>query len=154
MAAVQVAEAAAEAGKILDMYRKDYFLNETQRMAQIIARLLGLKDKAESREELQHVYNHTLAIEFSITEKELLELSLEDFKQWLINQNFSAVKLDALAQVLYLRAEPHENDVHASLLMQKIITVYDMLEQEHHQQSFENIGKRAAIQNYLKQHGA
>ncbi|MVN92265.1 hypothetical protein [Mucilaginibacter aquatilis] len=136
------------------MYRKDYFLNETQRLAQIIARLLGLKDKAESREELQQVYNHTLATEFSITEKELLELSLEDFKAWLTNQNFSAVKLDTLAQVLYLRAEPDGHNEHASLLMQKTITVYDMLEQEHHQQSFENIGKRAAIQNYLKQHGA
>lgn len=136
------------------MYRRDYFLNETQRLAQMIAKLLGLKNKAEAREELQQVYNNAMTDEFNITDEELQKLDLDEFKLWLAEQDFSPVKLDALAQLLHLRAEPFEQNPQTLLLLQKIIVLYDKLEQEYHQQSFENIGKRASIQQYIQQYGA
>lgn len=135
-------------------YRRDYFLNETQRLAQLIAKLLGLKNKAESQEEARLVYNHSLTDEFNITDEELQQLSLDEFKQWLKEQNFSPVKLDTLSQLLQYRAEPFKPDAGTIRLLQKVIIIFDMLEQEHHQQSFENIGKRAVIQQYIKQHGS
>ena len=135
-------------------HRRDYFLNETQRLAQLIAKLLGLKNKPESQEEVQQVYTHALTDEFNITDAELQQLSLNEFKQWLTGQNFSPVKLDTLAQLLQYRAEPFKPDTVTVQLLQKVITIFDMLEQEHHQQSFENIGKRAVIQQYIQQYGS
>lgn len=136
------------------MYRRDYFLNETQRLAQLIAKLLGLKNKADSQEEARQVYTHALTDEFNITDEELQQLSLGEFKQWLTDQDFSAVKLDTLAQLLQYRAEPFKPDAGTVQLLQKVIIIFDMLEQEHYQQSFENIGKRAVIQQYIQQYGA
>ena len=134
-------------------YRRDYFLNETQRLAQLIAKLLGLKNKSENQEEAEQVYSHALTDEFNITDEELQQLSLNEFKQWLTEQDFSPVKLDTLAQLLQYRAEPYKPDADTITLLQKVIIIFDMLEQEHHQQSFENIGKRAVIQQYIQQHG-
>ncbi|MDT3404157.1 hypothetical protein [Mucilaginibacter terrae] len=136
------------------MYRRDYFLNETQRLAQMIAKLLGLKNKAEGHEELQQVYNNAMIDEFNITDEELQKLNSDEFKQWLAAQDFSPVKLDSLAQLLHLRAEPFERNPQTLLLLQKVIVLYDKLELEHHQQSFENIGKRASIQQFIQQYGA
>lgn len=135
-------------------YRRDYFLNETQRLAQIIARLLGLKNTAESQGEALQVYTHALTGEFAITDAELQQLSLEEFKQWLAGEDFSPVKLDTLAQLLHYRAQPYKPDIATITLLQKVISIFDMLEQQHHQQSFENIGKRALIQQYIQQHGS
>lgn len=135
-------------------YRRDYFLNETQRLAQIIAKLLGLKNTADSAEEALLVYTHAITNEFAITDAELQQLSLEGFKQWLVGEDFSAVKLDTLAQLLQHRAQPYKPDTETITLLQKVIVIFDMLEQQHHQQSFENIGKRALIQQYIQQHGS
>jgi hypothetical protein len=131
------------------MYRRDHILNETQRLARLIAKLLGLKNQPDGEEEARQFYNSTLQDEFGLPEADLLLLEPAAFKAWLQEQNFDAVKLDALAQLLYHEAEPFTADEATVIQLQKVLTIYDMLEQEHHTQSFENINKRNVIQQYL-----
>jgi hypothetical protein len=136
------------------MYRKDHILNETQRLARLIAKLLGLKNQPDGEEEAQRFYNNTLQDEFGLPEEDLLLLELADFKAWLQQQKFDAVKLDALAQLLYHEAEPFTAEASKLNQLKKVLVIFDVLEQEHHMQSFENISKRNIIQQYLpKQHG-
>jgi hypothetical protein len=136
------------------MYRRDYFLNETQRLAQVIAKMLGLKTAGDKPDEVRQVYNDALDSEYEVKEAELLAYDHEGFLQWLHQKQFSAAKINTLAQLLYHSAEPLGNDDLTLNKLQKTITLLDLLEQEHHMQLFENISKRQVIQQYLKQHGA
>lgn len=136
------------------MYRRDYFLNETQRLAQVIAKMLGLKTAGDKPEEVRQVYNDALGGEYEIKEVELLAYDNDEFVQWLHQKQFSAAKINTLAQLLYYSAEPFGSDDLTLNKLQKTITLLDLLEQEHHMQLFENISKRQVIQQYLKQHGA
>lgn len=136
------------------MYRKDYFLNETQRLAQVIAKMLGLKTGGDKPEEVRQVYNNALDSEYEVTEAELLAFGNDEFVQWLHQKQFSAAKINTLAQLLYYSAAPFGNDDLTLNKLQKTITLLNLLEQEHHMQLFENISKRQVIQQYLKQHGA
>lgn len=136
------------------MYRRDYFLNETQRLAQAIAKLLGLKAAGAKPEEVRQAYNGVLNDEYEVKEAELLAFSNDEFLQWLHQKQFSAAKVNTLAQLLYYSAEPFVSDDLTRNKLQKTITLLDLLEQEHHMQLFENISKRQVIQQYLKQHGA
>ncbi len=136
------------------MYRRDYFLNETQRLAQVIAKMLGLKTAGDKPEEIRQVYNDALDHEYEVSEDELLAFNNDEFIKWLHQKQFSAAKINTLAQLLYYSAEPFGNDDLTINKLQKTITLLDLLEQEYHMQLFENISKRQVIQQYLKQHGA
>jgi hypothetical protein len=136
------------------MYRRDYFLNETQRLAQVIAKMLGLKTAGDKPEEMRQVYNDALDSEYEIKEAELLAFGNNEFVQWLHQKQFSAAKINTLAQLLYYSAEPFGNDDLTLNKLQKTIALLDLLEQEYHMQLFENISKRQVIQQYLKQYGA
>ncbi|WP_345950310.1 MULTISPECIES: hypothetical protein [unclassified Mucilaginibacter] len=136
------------------MYRKDHLLKEAQRMAQMIAKLLGLKNVAGKEDEFKQVFDDTLLSDFDIRTEELLALDLKDFDLWLKRNNFNAEKLDTLAQLLYMHAEPFKAETPVIAQLHKVLLVFELLEKEHHWQSFENIGKRQIIQQYLKQHNA
>lgn len=149
-----VAAAAAAAGNFIAMYRKDHLLKEAQRMAQMIAKLLGLKNAAGKEHEFEQVYDNTLLEEYNIKTEELLALSQEEFVLWLKQNNFNADRLDTLAQLLYMHAEPFKADGQTVEQLHKVLLIFDVLEKEHHWQSFDNIGKRQIIQQYIQQHHA
>jgi hypothetical protein len=134
------------------MYRKDHILNETERLARLIAKLLGLKAMPDKDEEAQEVYYTGLKDEYGLTPDELHGISVDDFTLWLKQQNLSTPKLDTLAQLLYYDAAPFKADITTLTKLQKVLLIFDMLEQEHHQQSFDNIGKRNIIQQYIQKH--
>lgn len=134
------------------MYQKDFILNEAERLARLIAKLLGLKSQAGHEEEAEQLYQHALVDEFGLTEEEMLMSTPESFKQWLQYKSFNAAKLDALAQLIYHDNEPFATNTEALTQLQKVLVIYDMLEQQHHQQSFDNLNKRNIIQQYIQQH--
>jgi hypothetical protein len=134
------------------MYRKDHILNETERLARLIAKLLGLKAMPDKDEEVQQVYYTGLQEEYNITPDDLTAIKTEDFEAWLKQQNLSIPKLDTLAQLLYHDAVPFKADTQTLTQLRKVLIIYNMLEQEHHQQSFDNISKRSIIQQYIQKH--
>jgi len=134
------------------MYQKDFILNEAERLARLIAKLLGLKSQAMHEEEAEQLYAHALVDEFGLTREELLSSTPESFKQWLQYKNFNATKLDALAQMIYHDQDFLAADTETLTQLQKVLIIIDMLEQEHHQQSFNNLSKRNLIQQYIQKH--
>lgn len=60
------------------MFRKDYILNEIEKLTLVIARLMGLKANGKV-DEFIHLADSTLLNEYNIPLAELLELTIEDF---------------------------------------------------------------------------
>jgi len=129
------------------MYR-DYILNEIEKLALVIARLMGLKTAGKD-DEFIRLADSTLLHEYNIHLEELLELTTEGFERTLERENYSADKLDALAQLLFLHSEPLAANPETLLSLQKVLIIFDLLEQKYHRQSFENITKRNRIYEFM-----
>jgi hypothetical protein len=130
------------------MYKKDYILNEAEKLTLVIVKLMGLKAENKA-DKFIHLADSTLLSEYNISLAELLELTIEDFKLKLEKENNSADKLDALAQLLYVCNEPFSVDPETLQVLQKVIIIFDLLEQKCHRQSFENINKRNLINQFI-----
>jgi len=130
------------------MFKKDYILNELEKLSLIMARLMGLKEAGKT-DEFTHLTNTTLHDEYGTDLAGLLELTSEDFTLRLEEENYSADKIDALGQLLYLHCEPFNANPETLLSLQKVLIIFDLLEQKHHRQSFENINKRNFIYQFV-----
>lgn len=132
------------------MYRKDTILTEVEKLVQALAKLMGLKT-ANQHEEAQKMYANMLTESYGLSATELPHLPDDDFKQLISQKRYSAGKLDVLAQLLYQDATtPFKHPSEAQSLLKKTLIIFDMLEREHHVQSFENISLRAKIQHLLQ----
>ena len=130
------------------MFKKDYLLNEIEKLSLIIAKLMGLKEAGKT-DEFILLADTTCLNEYNIHLGELLELSPEDFKLLLAGLNCSADKLDALGQLLYLYCQPFSINPETFSTLQKVIVIFDLLETKYHWQSFENIKKRNFIDQFI-----
>jgi hypothetical protein len=130
------------------MIKRDFILNETERLALIIARLMGLKAD-NKRDEYTHLSDQTLLNEYGIDLKSLNQLKIEEFKK-LINGNYSAARLEALAQLLYMSYDSIAVSSCTQQTLQKVLVVFDLLERKYHRQSLENVNKRELIEQILK----
>lgn len=135
------------------MYRKDHILTEIEKLTRALAKLLGLKTEDE-HEEAQQLLNDTLQNGFGLP-LDVYDLNDDDFKQLITQKAYGAGKLDILAQLLYHDATmPLKHPAEAQSLLQKTLILFDMLEQDYHTQSFENIALRSKIHQQLKQYHA
>jgi ABC-type transport system involved in cytochrome c biogenesis ATPase subunit len=130
------------------MFQRDFIMNEARKFALILAKLLGLKAEGEYEEYLKY-FNEVLDEEYNEELAELIKLNDEDFKTRLINAGYTSEKLNALSQILYLFAEPFTADEETSALLKKVMVIFDLLETEHHSESFDNITKRNVIYKYF-----
>lgn len=130
------------------MYR-DILLNEIEKFAILLAKLMGLKTAGKA-DEFTQLAEDTMLKEYNIPLPELMAFTLKEFEARLSTENYSADKLDALAQLLYLNSEPFTASAETMLSLQKTLFIFDLLEQRHHRQSFENINKRNHIYQFLK----
>jgi len=131
------------------MHNRDILVDGIEKLALILAKLMGFK-KAGKANEFTQLAENTMLKEYGISLPGLLDLSLKEFEAWLCKENYSADKLDALAKLLYLNSEPFTTSVETRLSLQKTLFIFDLLEQRHHWQSFENINKRNHIYQFLK----
>jgi hypothetical protein len=131
------------------MYRKDYFLNEIEKIALVRARFMGLKADGKADEFIQ-LADTTMLNEYGVPLPELLKLTIEDFETLLEEENYNADKLDALAHLIYLLAHPFTADPECLLMQKKVLVVFDLLERKYHRQSFENITKRNSIYQFIR----
>ena len=131
------------------MFQRDFVMNEARKFALMLAKLLGLKAEGEYEEYLKY-FNEVLEEEYSAELNELLNLDEDAFRQKLIEADYSAEKLNALSQILYVFAEPFNNDDETQALLKKVMVIFALLETQHHYESFDNITKRNAIYQYYK----
>jgi hypothetical protein len=123
-------------------------VDEARRMALIIAKLLGLKT-AGNQQQFEQDFNNTLESEYNIELEALLALNEEEFGALIRSDKYGSEKLNALSQLLYMFAEPFEQNEETQLLLKKVMAIYDVLEEKYHFQSFDNLTKRSAIYRYF-----
>jgi hypothetical protein len=121
------------------MYQRDYILTEARKMALLIAKLMGLKTE-DNEEEYMQYFNEILHDEYNTELNNLL----------LANAGYSAEKLNALSQMLYVFAEPFNADEETASVLNKVLLIFDVLEQKHHYESFDNLNKRNQIYSFFK----
>lgn len=130
------------------MYKESFIDNEIRKLALIFARLMGLKADGKADEFVQ-LADSTLLNEYNIDWDELPDMPVAHFKALLQDNNYSADKLDMLAQVLYLRTEPFDASHKTLTCLQKVLLIFDILEKKYNMQSLGNINKRNFINQYL-----
>jgi hypothetical protein len=130
------------------MFQRDFIMNEARKFALVLAKLLGLKAEGEYNEYLKY-FNEVLDEEYNAELEELLKLDEEDFKKRLVDAGYTPEKLNALGQMLYVFADPFSADEETSALLKKVMVIFNLLEKEHHYESFDNITRRNVIYQYF-----
>ncbi|MEO7213009.1 hypothetical protein [Mucilaginibacter sp.] len=131
------------------MEQRDYLMNEARKMALLLAKLMGLKTES-SDEEYKQYFNSILQDEYNTELNELLSASEADFSSMLKDKAYGAEKLNALSQMLYVFAEPFNADEETAAILKKVLVIFDVLEAEHHYESFDNLNKRNHIYSFFK----
>ncbi|HEY0057325.1 MAG TPA: hypothetical protein VGB63_18390 [Pedobacter sp.] len=130
------------------MIRKDFIDSEIQKLAQVLAKIIGLKNDGNLDEALE-LSRRTLSENFGLDNQLLEHGSVGELETLLKSRNYSADKLNALVEILFESTHPFPDTEECRALAHKTALVLNLLETEHHQQSFENLGRREMIDNYL-----
>lgn len=135
------------------MIRRDFLQAEIAKLAQALAKILGLKD-AGKVQEADDLISKSLLQDFDLSIDELLLLDSNQLKLLLSTKNFPTQKLDLLSQFLWESVSPFQHKLETVAVLNHILTIYQLLEQEHHTQSFENLSRKRSIIQFLEQHNA
>jgi len=130
------------------MIRRDFLQAEIAKLAQALAKILGLKE-AGKKQEAVFVINKSLLEDFDLEIDKLLLLDDDQFKQLLKTKNYPPQKLDLLSQFLLESVSPFEAKPETFTILNHILTIYQLLEQEHRTQSFENLNRQKNIIQFL-----
>ena len=131
------------------MYRRDLLTAEIQRLAQALARIMGLKQQGKT-EEAENGLNEIIENEFGILLTDLIASELNDFEAFLNEKDFPADKLDLFSQFLYLRFDPSAPNAEQKSLAEKLQLIYSTLEVKHHIINMINLDRQKTIQQYIK----
>ncbi|WP_207535412.1 hypothetical protein [Desertivirga arenae] len=130
------------------MFKKDFIEAELQKLSQVLARIIGLKNDGDV-DQAMNIANETLLQEFGLKREELEQDDLEGFKEWLKQQNFSAERLNLLGSILFESIYPFTETPEILNVAHKVALVLNTLEIEYHQQSFENLHRREQLDKFL-----
>lgn len=134
------------------MLRKDSLLLQIQQLTQVLAKIMGLKKQGDV-EQANALTKTTLLSNFELDIETFENTTDEDSIILLKRRNYSPEKLDMLIKLVYEYAIPFNSSQHTIQILKKIVLMLDILEKEHHIQSFENIDKRNTINRFLSRHG-
>ncbi|ETZ24355.1 hypothetical protein [Pedobacter sp. V48] len=134
------------------MYQRDYLLIEVQKFTLMLSRLLGLK-AAGKLDEFNLEVQALLQDEFDSNLERLLGFSEEEFTVFVQDSGFSAEKLNALAQILYLFAQPMTLTPETLVLVRKVLLLFDYLAEKHQYTSFQNAEIANVIYRFLSNLG-
>jgi len=128
------------------MYRKDLITAEIERLAQVLARIMGLKldgDLAKANE----LFNETLDNSFKLAPSILEDKDITVFEAWLNETDIPAEKLDSLSEFLYyeLGISAERN----ALIAPRLNLIYKVLAEKHKIVHLVNFHRQEIIQQYL-----
>lgn len=128
------------------MYRKDLITAEIERLAQVLARIMGLKlegDLAKANE----LFNETIENSFKLSPTILEDSDTSAFENWLNKTDLPAEKLDSLSEFLYyeLGISPQRN----ALIAPRLNLIYKVLAEKHKIVHLVNFHRQEIIQQYL-----
>jgi hypothetical protein len=121
---------------------------EIQKLTEVLARIVGLKN-ANKGHEAEELLESAVSANFGLSVDDLGKISTQDFETILHNKQYTSAQLDILAQLLFESVYPFEDVPDTDVMLHKILLIFSLLEDEHHMQSFENLGKREMIDKFL-----
>lgn len=130
------------------MIRKDFIEAEIQKLNQVLARIIGLKNDGKVDDATDLAFS-TLNNDFQLSQESLESDPLSDFELWLRNQKFTGEKLNVLGALLFESVYPFLETAETRQILHKTALILNLLETEYHQQSFENLHRREQIDKFL-----
>ncbi len=130
------------------MIRKDFIEAEIQKLNQVLAKILSLKNDGNIQEG-QRLAFQSLHDVFGLGVDYLQDCTAEDFLAEVRACNFSAAKLDMLARYLFEAVYPFEETDITFACLNKAAGILALLESKYRQQSLDNIGRREQIEKFL-----
>lgn len=128
------------------MYKRDLITAEIEKLAQVLARIMGLKLESKL-DEAEFLFTQTLADSFSLTEQVLSDADISAFENWLSRSELSAEKLDSLSEFLYYELGMSERK--NQLIAPKLDLIYNELSTKHKIVHLVNLHRQKTIQQYL-----
>ena len=129
------------------MYRRDLITAEIQKLAQVLARIMGLKLEGKLAEASQ-VFDETMQSGFQLPKEILESEDHTNFENWLHEDNLPPEKLDSLSEFLY-----YELGISAErnlLIAPKLNLVYQYLSDQHKIVHLVNLHRQKTIQQYIR----
>lgn len=130
------------------MYRKDLITSEIEKLAQVLAKIIGLKTELKLKE-AEDLLNETLQSSFGLEKSLLFDIDKEPFSNWLDSANLNAEKLNSLTDFLFSELDFEQNPINSQLLAQKLNLVYHFLSDKHQIVHLINLGRQKYIQQYI-----
>ena len=128
------------------MYRKDLITAEIQKLAEVLARIMGLKLEGKLRD-AQAMFDETMEKSFTLAPGSLENTDLTIFKIWLESANLTPEKLDSLSEFLYY--ELGVSGERNKLIAPKLNMIYNYLSDKHKVVHLVNLHRQKTIQQYI-----
>ena len=128
------------------MYRKDLITAEIQKLAEVLAKIMGLKLEGKFIE-AQNIFDETIADAFNLPKDILENEDLTAFNNWLEGSELSAEKLDSLSEFLYYELGLSEE--RNKIIAAKLNLIYKLLSDKHKIVHLVNFHRQNNIQQYL-----
>lgn len=128
------------------MYKRDLITAEIERLAQVLARIMGLKLELKLTE-AEVLFQQTLEDSFGLSEYVLSNSDISLFENWLSTTELSAEKLDSLSEFLYYELGLSESK--NKLIAPKLDQIYNELANKHKIVHLVNLHRQKTIQQYL-----
>lgn len=130
------------------MYRKDLITSEIERLAQVLAKIMGLKVELKLKE-ADLLFEETLATSFGLQKSLLIDIDVEPFNNWLKEANLPPEKLNTLTDFLFSDLDFERNPIISQLYAQKLNLIYQFLVDQHQIVHLINMGRQKYIQQYI-----
>ena len=130
------------------MLRRDLITAEIQKLAQVLARIMGLKLEGKLAE-ADDLLMESLVNNFGITPEELFSSNSSEFEALLTEKEFPAEKLEMLSQFLYSQFDPSVLNPRNDSFAEKLHLIYYLLETKHHIINMTNLDRQKLVHQYL-----
>ncbi|RZK46766.1 MAG: hypothetical protein EOO87_23075 [Pedobacter sp.] len=130
------------------MYRKDLITAEIEKLAQVLAKIMGLKIELKL-DEADALFNETLAKSFGLDSKVLIEPNTSEFEKWLAESNLNAEHLNSLSDFIFSQLDFEKNVIPSQLMAQKLNFVYKKLVDDFQTVHLINMGRQKYIEQYI-----
>ena len=130
------------------MYKRDLITAEIEKLAEVLARIIGLKTELKLKE-AEALFDETLIASFQLTKSQVLNPDDEDFKTWLDQANLGPEKLNLLSDFLFSELDFNNDLVKSQLISKKLDLIYQHLANHYQIVHLINLGRQKYIQQYL-----
>ncbi|QPH38852.1 hypothetical protein [Pedobacter endophyticus] len=128
------------------MFRKDLITAEIQKLAEVLARIMGLKLEGKL-EDAQKMFEEAMEKNFLLPIDVLENQDLSRFEIWLTSSDLPPEKLDSLSEFLYYELGVSEQ--RNKTIAPKLNLIYQYLSDKHKIVHLVNLHRQKTIQQYL-----